>query len=107
MRCANADCCCDSFELPGGSIRLMELDGPRGDLSESDDYGLPVRSRPVKCFWLCVECSRRFTLVVWTASGVILAPRHSSSRYGTAELEDRAAESVGSGAYAQVEMHLQ
>src|SRR5580765_1658371 len=75
MHCANPSCCCGTFDQPGGSIWLLELELSRVDPLESDDNGFPIRSIPIKYFWLCVECSQRFVVSRWTQAGIVLSPR--------------------------------
>ena len=82
MHCANPDCCCDTFDQPGGSLWLLELDVSRGQPIDSDDNGFPICSLPMKCFWLCVECSQRFVLSRWTPAGIVLARRRSLTEHG-------------------------
>lgn len=77
MHCANLDCCCDTFDQPGGSLWLMELELSRDEAIESDDNGFPICSLPMKYFWLCVECSQRFVLSHWTAAGIVLTPKRN------------------------------
>jgi hypothetical protein len=76
MRCANAGCCNSSFDLRRGALRLMELDISRDPLIENEDNGFPCRARPAKYFWLCIECSEKYSLCRWTPSGVVLVPKH-------------------------------
>ena len=92
MHCANPDCCCDTFDLPGGSLWLMELEVSRDQSIENEDNGFPIRILPLKYFWLCIECSQRFVLSQWTPTGIVLAPRRSLVQRGIA----RYAESPGS-----------
>lgn len=75
MHCANSDCCCDTFDLPGGSLWRMELEEPGDQPIENEDNGFPIRIQPLKYFWLCDECSQRFALSRWTPTGIVLAPR--------------------------------
>ena len=84
MHCANPDCCCDTFDRPGGSLWLMELEASRDQPIESEDNGFPIRILPLKYFWLCIECSQRFVLSQWTPTGIVLAPRRSLVQRGTA-----------------------
>jgi hypothetical protein len=77
MHCANSDCCCDAFDMPGGSLWLMELELSDAEPIRSDDNGFPVCSLPMRCFWLCVQCSRRFVLSRWTPAGIVLVPRRA------------------------------
>ena len=80
MRCTNPSCCNDSFDLRGGALRLMELDVSRDPLIESEDNGFPCRTRPARYFWLCVECSEKYSLCSWTPSGVVLVPKHPKNQ---------------------------
>lgn len=77
MRCANPECCCDFLDQPGGALWLKELELPRNQPSEDEDNGFPVRTRPMKYFWLCVACNERFVIGRWTSAGIILLPRRS------------------------------
>ena len=75
MHCANPDCCCDTFDLPGGSLWRMELEESCDQPIENEDNGFPIHILPLKYFWLCGECSQRFVLSRWTPNGIVLAPR--------------------------------
>ena len=48
MHCANPDCCCDTFDLPGGSLWRMELEESRDQPIENEDSGFPIRILPLK-----------------------------------------------------------
>jgi hypothetical protein len=84
MLCANPDCCCDTFDQPGGSLWLMELEESRDRSIESEDNGFPIRTLPLKYFWLCVECSQRFSLSQWTPEGIVLTPRRNLVQHSVA-----------------------
>ena len=77
MHCANPDCCCDTFDLPGGSLWWMELEESRDQPIENEDNGFPICILPLKYFWLCAECSQRFVLSQWTPTGIVLVPRRN------------------------------
>lgn len=92
MHCANPECCCDTFDQPGGSLWLMELEESRDQPIESEDNGFPICTMPMKYFWLCVKCSQKLVLSRWTPAGIVLAPRYNHIQYSVA----RRAESPGS-----------
>ena len=82
MHCANPDCCCDTFDLPGGSLWRMELEESCDQPIENEDSGFPVCTLPIKYFWLCVECSERFVLSHWTPTGIVLVHRRTVGELG-------------------------
>jgi hypothetical protein len=82
MHCANPDCCCDTFDLPGGTLWRMELEESRTQPIENEDNGFPIRILPLKYFWLCDDCSKRFVLSQWTPTGMVLAPRCNHTQLG-------------------------
>jgi hypothetical protein len=75
LQCVNPDCSSSEFDQPGGSIWLMEFEASREELTGGDDNGFPINSMPLKCFWLCAQCSQLFVLSRWTDAGIVLAPR--------------------------------
>lgn len=75
MKCMNPECLFDSPYLRDGSLHLLELESSSGRRIESNERGFPMRSSPQRFFWLCVECTKQFTIVKWTSSGVVLALR--------------------------------
>jgi hypothetical protein len=75
MRCANPDCRDASFDLPGGSLWLMELETSREELSQGEDDGFPICALTMKYFWLCIDCSQKYVLRRWTPSGLLLLPK--------------------------------
>src|SRR3974390_130017 len=91
MLCANPECCSASFDQPGGSLWLMELEMDRDQEANSEDNGFPICTRPTKCFWLCVDCSEKYVLSRWLRSGVVLKPRRSGERHGPAKQRQQAA----------------
>ncbi len=84
MHCANPKCRCELFDMPGGSVWLMELELPDGQPTGDGEEAFPVSMSPRKYFWLCAACSRQFVLWRWTPSGVFLAQRQPGVRYGNA-----------------------
>jgi hypothetical protein len=89
MRCANPECGCGLFDLPGGSIWLMQLDTSCDQPAESMNYGSPLFMPSTKWFWLCPDCSRRFILSRWTPSGVSLVKKRPGMQYrSAARMED-------------------
>jgi hypothetical protein len=83
MNCANPECFCDFFNNAGGTLWLKELELAPEQSSESEDNGFPMRTRPMKYFWLCAACNEKFVLSQWTSEGVILLPRRSDVSFGT------------------------
>lgn len=88
MHCANPDCRCDTFHLPGGTLWRMELEQSSDQLIEEEDNGFPIRILPLKYFWLCVECSQRFVLSQWTPVGIVLTPRCNLNQQRTARFAE-------------------
>jgi hypothetical protein len=89
MRCSNPKCRCGLFDMPGGSIWLLQLELPRDPPTGNSEEAFSVSELPKKYFWLCAACSRRFVLWRWTPSGVFLAQRQPGVRYRNArEMED-------------------
>ena len=82
MICANTNCGCGSFDMPGGSIWLLQLEVPGDQLTINNGEEFSVSIAPQKYFWLCPDCSRRFVLWRWTEAGVSLAERRLNARYG-------------------------
>jgi hypothetical protein len=89
MRCANPKCRCELFDMPGGSIWLLQLELPDDQPTGNSEEAFSTPALPQKYFWLCADCSRRFVLWRWTPSGVLLAQRQPDVRYRNArEMED-------------------
>lgn len=84
MRCANPKCRCELFDMPGGSIWLLQLELPSDQTTGNGEGAFSAPTLPQKYFWLCAACSRRFVLWRWTPSGVFLAQRQPSVRYRNA-----------------------
>ena len=79
-RCANPDCCRALLDQPGGSVWMMELETSSREFIDSEDNGLPIPTKPVRYFWLCIDCREKFVLHRWTPSGVVLLPKSSWDR---------------------------
>ena len=81
MVCANTKCGCGLFDMPGGSIWLLQLElhGDHPTVNSEDAFSASTSTQ--KYFWLCPACSRRFVLWRWTTSGVFLAQRQPDTRY--------------------------
>ena len=75
MKCTNPKCSFESPYLRNGSLHLLELEVSSDRVVESNEPGFPMRSSPQRFFWLCLECTERFTITRWTSSGVVLALR--------------------------------
>lgn len=90
MLCANSDCSRDIFDQPGGSLWQMELELCWGRSFEGEDNGFPICTQPMKCFWLCVQCSQKFVLQRWTPAGIVLAPVSRLIEHRAADTADRA-----------------
>jgi hypothetical protein len=73
VKCTNPECFIDSPYLRDGSLHLLELESHRR--IESNERGFPMRASPQRFFWLCVDCTKQFTIAKWTPSGVVLALR--------------------------------
>jgi hypothetical protein len=78
MRCANPNCRAMADELLKGTLRLVEFETPPDDRLLYAGSGFPVCAARTRYFWLCAECSRRFTITKWDSSGAILE-RHPES----------------------------
>jgi len=87
MHCANPDCNCELFDMPGGSIWLLELELPGDQPIGNSEGAFSLDTLPQKYFWLCAVCSRRFVLSRWTPSGVSLVQRQPGVRYRKMEDE--------------------
>ena len=83
MHCANPKCRCELFDMPGGSIWLLQLEPRDLPIGNSEEAFSPP-TLPQKYFWLCSACSRRFSLARWTPFGVFLTQRHLGVRYRNA-----------------------
>ena len=81
MVCANTKCGCGLFDMPGGSICLLQLELPGDQPTVNSEDAFFVSTSPRKYFGLCAACSRRFVLWRWTTSGVFLAQRRPGTRY--------------------------
>lgn len=89
MHCANSECHCELFDMPGGSIWLLQLELPREPSTGYSEDAFTLVASQQKYFWLCAPCSRRFVLCRWTPSGVVLAQRKPCGQYRNArEMED-------------------
>jgi hypothetical protein len=89
MNCANPECRCGLFDLPGGSIWLMQLEVPRDHLAEDEDCAFSVCVLPRKYFWLGADCSQFFVISHWTPSGLSLAKRQTGvQRAASRQAED-------------------
>lgn len=91
MLCANPECCSASFDQPGGSLWLLELEMDHDHHAIGEDNGFPVCTMPTKCFWLCVDCSEKYVLSRWLRSGVVLKPRRPGERHGPVKQRRQAA----------------
>jgi hypothetical protein len=81
MVCANPKCRCGLFDMPGGSIWLLQLELPGGQPVGNGEEAFSVSKLPQKYFWICADCSRQFVLWRWTPSGVFLAQRKPGVQY--------------------------
>ena len=72
MLCANTNCRTYADDLLKGTLKLMEFETSPDKRVLYSSGGFPVCSARTRFFWLCPKCSRRFTIVKWNASGVIL-----------------------------------
>lgn len=75
MRCAHPQCRQEAHSLQEGTLRLLELAVPVEERVIRSDTGFPVVAVPSRYFWLCSDCSQRFTIRRWTPAGLILDPR--------------------------------
>ena len=91
MLCANPECCSASFDQPGGSLWLLELELDPAHKANGDDNGFPICTMPTKYFWLCIDCSQKYVLSRWLRSGVVLKPRKPGERYAPAKQGRQAA----------------
>jgi|SRR5580700_1302771 hypothetical protein len=80
MKCANPKCQHKLLYLRGGTLRLLELDGPPVARLRGEGAGFPVCCQSAQCFWLCGECSKTLVLKRWTREGLILESRDSTDR---------------------------
>jgi hypothetical protein len=85
MVCANPNCSCRLFDVPGGTIWLLQLERPDVQPTDESDETFSIPSLRHKYFWLCAACSRRFVLQRWTPTGVLLAPKQLDARYTNAQ----------------------
>jgi hypothetical protein len=102
MLCVNPECCSASFDQPGGSLWLMELEMDRDQQANGEDNGFPICTRPTKCFWLCVDCSEKYVLSKWLRSGVVLKPKRPDVQYGLANQRQQATPRLPIRVYASV-----
>ena len=78
MKCANPTCPNSMLYLRGGTLRLLEFDGPLEARLLGEPAGFPVFLPRARYFWLCPDCSREIILKRWTPDGLVLEARASS-----------------------------
>lgn len=74
MRCSNPDCRQEARDLQSGIVRMLEMEVPPEERITRAEGGFPVVVVPVKHFWLCEACARRFRIKRWTVAGLVLEP---------------------------------
>lgn len=102
MVCANTKCGCGLFDIPGGSIWLLQLEQSCDRPTTDDEGAFSLPNPPQKYFWLCPDCSRRFVIWRWTATGVVLAERRPGARYRNEQGD--AADPLPFGVYASTQV---
>ena len=75
MRCANPACQASGRSLWEGSLIRLELEVPPDQRVRGDESGFPVCLVPNRYFWLCADCSNRFSISRWTSAELILETR--------------------------------
>ncbi len=80
MKCANPECSNNLLYLRGGTLRLLELDGPLEKRLLGEPAGFPVFVPRSRYFWLCGDCSKKLVIKRWTNEGLVLESRQTSAR---------------------------
>jgi hypothetical protein len=104
MVCANPKCRCELFDMPGGSIWLLQLELPGDHATGTGEEAFSAPTSPEKYFWLCAACSRRFVLWRWTPSGIFLAQRRPGVRYRNVREMDDASNPFRFSVHASVQI---